>query len=153
MIPNNQEHLEAYQAEVDRKRAAFFAQQSPEVQANLSTIENAVKELDKLNVPFTLFVNPFGWEFRDPDDPDNENKKQHDFWRFQKMAQGEFGTQESWNSINETMRFLVSAVAGYFKTIIPPDKWGAFTIFDKKTNAPEKLYDGGAIYSITPPKL
>lgn len=144
MIPNNQEHFEAHQVDVDKTRRDFFSKQSPEIQAKITTIENAVKNLEELNVPFSLHINPFGHEFSD------EPKKM--FWWFGKLHKGEVGTKEANDSLKKSTDEYFSAVGSLAAKNLK-NWFTAVTLYDKETMMPKFFFANGGLYSLELKKL
>lgn len=58
-IPYNEEHWEAGQQEVDRKKVELMANMSDEAVARIRTMETAVSMLENAKVPFVLFASPY----------------------------------------------------------------------------------------------
>ncbi len=111
MIPHNAEHHEALQQEANNKRQEFFAAQSPQVQEKISKIESLVKEFESLEVPFSLNINPFGWEW------DDANKKS--YWWFGKFHKGEPYSEEANKTIIEAKSNWVCSAFGHMNNTEP----------------------------------
>lgn len=57
-IPFNEEHFEAYQDEVNRKREEMLATRPPEEVARMRVIESVAGQLEAANIPFVMWANP-----------------------------------------------------------------------------------------------
>lgn len=135
MIPYNSEHHEALQQEANNKRQAFFAAQTPEVQHKFTKIEALVKELEHLDAPFSLYINPFGWDWSD-------NGKS--YWWFGKYHKGEAYSKEANETIRDAKINFIYSVFNHFNHTEPNLAY-VVTVINTKDNSvvaqlvPEKL--------------
>ncbi len=72
-VPPVNEHMEAYQAQVNEQRAEKVASLSPEEQARMGVIESVSSQLEKAGIPFVVWASPM------------TNDKTPVFWRFNRL--------------------------------------------------------------------
>lgn len=76
-IPKTPEYLEAAQAEANAAKEKFFNSVSDNVKFNFDKIEQTVRDLENLNIPFAFFANPFGYNF--------DLKKGKTYWSYHRF--------------------------------------------------------------------
>ena len=139
-VPFNQEHLEAIQAEQDQKRENMIASWPKEIQEKMRRLEAAIKEIDSLNIPFSLHAAPFGWDF------DVVNGKS--FWWFGKLHDKNKELKEQDSAIVKARDELTQANQATFSKM-----HGIQTrIVHFEKGYPPFFKEGEKYYSLTPPK-
>jgi hypothetical protein len=86
-IPLNEEHVEAQQAECNRRREEAKAAMCPEHRAKMEAVERAVRELEDAGVTFHLLAGLAGpedglWQFNKPSYTEEFEKRTEEGQRF-----------------------------------------------------------------------
>lgn len=71
-VPCNEEHMEAVQGDMDKKRYEYITSLSPEEQTKFKTMEECVEKMIGLKCPFMFLMNV--------------EKDSDRFWRYQSMT-------------------------------------------------------------------
>lgn len=104
--PVNEEYFEAIQEKNDAERNKFINSLSLEDKSRFLNMERLVGEMDKLDVPFMLFINPFGYNFK---------VEGGGFWRYQRFHPHAIagGSRESLASQSLCIQYLFPTVLNF----------------------------------------
>jgi len=139
-IPLNREHIEAAQFEQDQKRQEIVATWPQEVQEKMVRLEAAIKEIDDLDMPFSLLVAPFGWKF--------EAQNKQSFWWYGKLWSKTKDFKEAKTDIDNAKTELVQCSQDIFSRYCGMP--ARIVFFSKEY--PPFFIASGKYYSIFPPK-
>ena len=76
-LPKTQEYLEVIQQQANERRKSFQDSLNDADKIKFKKVEEIVASLQDIDIPFTLFVNPLGYDI--------DHSKRSGFWRYQKL--------------------------------------------------------------------
>lgn len=127
MIPENEEHWEAGQAEIDRAREIAFAAMPAEEQHKMREIERAVSILENAKVPFFLWSSP-----------ENDVKG---LWQYHRSTYQDQFSEGGEEDRRKLMSLGIYAASHFFARtwhfdIVATDEWGKKVMECKFRDAP-----------------
>jgi hypothetical protein len=114
-IPKNHEHIEAAQADVDKRRADIKAKMPDKERSNLELIERVSAELKQANIAYVLFARPY----------ETKNGFFQFNWLYTEGAE-DFYSEKALKSCNSNINGFLYSIGhflghlGYFVGILPP---------------------------------
>jgi hypothetical protein len=127
-IPQNEEHFEKYQDDVNKKRLEFINSLKKEDKKNFLLVEKVVAKLDKSNIPFMLLVRPISepkgaaWQYYkfhgDVSQFSDEGKRR---WAF-----------NFWQIVYAFNKFVCGAFKELTVTLVDMKKGQAWTLYDNE---------------------
>ncbi len=132
--PTNEEYFEAVQEETNKNRRALIETLTGENKENFLMVEECVSRLEKSNIPFAMWVNPFGHDF--------DNKSGHWFWQYNKMHGknslfSEQGYKDMWLGVS----FLLTTIMTWVTSAVCKNDTVAF--FKDGATSPYIVYKNG----------